>query len=51
MYYSNKKCIIPHPMTMKFPAIKYIYDRYKKASSAKKAMVEMRITYDSVNSN
>lgn len=46
MYYSNKKCIIPHPMTMKFPAVKYIYDRYKKASSSKKAMVEMRITYD-----
>ena len=33
-------------MTARFPSIKYIYDRYKKASSTKKAMVEMRITYN-----
>jgi site-specific recombinase XerD len=33
-------------MNNKFPQLHFIYNRYKKASPAKKAVVELRITYD-----
>ena len=33
-------------MNNKYPQIHYIYNRYKKASATKKAVVEMRITYN-----
>jgi site-specific recombinase XerD len=33
-------------MNNKFPQLHFIYNRYKKASPVKKAVVELRITYD-----
>ena len=33
-------------MNNKFPQIHLIYNRYKKASTIKKAVVEIRVTYN-----